>query len=316
MKLITAFLRLIRSVNLLFIALTQVLFQYCIVIPIINKAGLNTKLDSTLFVLLVIASVCIAAAGYIINDYFDLNIDRINKPQKLVVEKLIRRRWAILWHLVLSAVGVSLSFYIGWKINHSLLLGISNFICVILLWVYSTTFKKQLLTGNIIISLLTGWVVVVLYLAELELMFITAEQPVLIKAINQIFKLAALYGGFAFIISLIREVVKDIEDMPGDQKYGCRTMPIVWGVNVSKIFAATWLVVLLAVILLLQIYVFPYEWWWSIAYAFLLILVPLFLIFKKLIRANTIEDYSKLSTWIKFVMLTGILSMIFFKFYL
>lgn len=316
MKLITAFLRLIRSVNLLFIALTQVLFQYCIVIPIIEKAGLNTKLDTTLFILLVVASVLIAAAGYIINDYFDLNIDRINKPQKLVVEKLIRRRWAIFWHLAFSSIGVALSFYIGWKINHSLFLGFSNFICVLLLWVYSTNFKKQLLTGNIIISLLTGWVVVVLYLAELELMLITAEQPVLIKAINQIFKLAALYGGFAFIISMIREVVKDIEDMPGDQKYGCKTMPIVWGVNASKIFAATWLVVLIAVILLLQIYVFPYDWWWSIVYALLLILLPLALIFRKLIEAKTTADYAALSTWIKFVMLTGILSMIFFKFYL
>lgn len=316
MKLITAFLRLIRTVNLLFIVLTQFLFQYCIVIPILQKAGLSTKLDVTLFWLLVLASVFIAAAGYIINDYFDLNIDRINKPEKLVIEKHIKRRWAIAWHMMLSATGVALSFYIGWKINHTILLGFSNLACVILLWVYSTTFKKQLLTGNIIISLLTGWVVLVLFVAELELLFITANDPALIKAISQIYKLAALYGGFAFIISLIREVIKDIEDMPGDQKYGCRTMPIVWGVNVSKIFAATWLVVLIAVILLLQLYVFPYEWWWSIIYAVLFILIPLVIIFRKLTRAQGIDDYRSLSKWVKVVMMTGILSMIFFKIYL
>ncbi len=316
MKLIAAFLRLIRSVNLLFIVLTQCLFQYCIVIPIINKAGLNTKLDNTLFVLLVLASVFIAAAGYIINDYFDLNIDRINKPEKLVIEKLIKRRWAIVWHLVLSTAGVLLSFYIGWKINHTIFLGFSNLACVILLWVYSTTFKKQLLTGNIIISLLTGWVVLVLFVAELELLFITANDPALIKAISQIYKLAALYGGFAFIISLVREVVKDIEDMPGDQKYGCRTMPIVWGVTVSKIFTAIWLVVLMAVIILLQLYVFPYEWWWSIVYAIIFILIPLVMVFRKLLSAQTSADYGSLSKWIKLVMMTGILSMIFFKFYL
>jgi 4-hydroxybenzoate polyprenyltransferase len=98
MKLIVAFFRLVRSVNLLFIALTQFLFQYCIIVPQLSKQGVAPQLNHVHFLLLVVASVCIAAAGYIINDYFDLNIDRINKPGKMIVEKIIKRRWAIVWH--------------------------------------------------------------------------------------------------------------------------------------------------------------------------------------------------------------------------
>jgi 4-hydroxybenzoate polyprenyltransferase len=261
------------------------------------------------------ASLCIAAAGYIINDYFDLNIDRINKPDKLVVEKLIKRRWAILWHLGLSGIGILLSFYVGWKNNYNLLLGFGNVLCVALLWVYSTTFKKKLLSGNIIISLLTGWVVLVLYVAEMDRFFYTANNPTLSNAISKIFKLSFLYGGFAFIISLIREVIKDIEDMPGDAKYGGRTMPIVWGVNVSKTFIATWLIVLIGALVVLLIYVLPNRWWESIAYVVFLILVPLLYIFLKLFKAQRKEQFHQLSSWVKFVMLTGILSMIFFRIY-
>ena len=109
MKQILAFFKLIRTLNLLFIAITQYLFQYFIVIPLFNDYGLALPLSGRYFWLLLCSSVLIAAAGYIINDYFDLNIDRVNKPEKLVVEKYIRRRWAIIWHLVLSFLGVLLT---------------------------------------------------------------------------------------------------------------------------------------------------------------------------------------------------------------
>ncbi len=315
MKLIVAFLKLIRSLNLLFIALTQFLFQYCVITPSLKKIGLSSNLNEQLFILLMLSSVFIAAAGYIINDYFDLDIDRINKPDKLVVERIIKRRWAIFWHLFLSGIGVLISFYVGWKNNHNLILGFANLCCVLLLWVYSTTFKKKLLTGNIIISILTGWVVLVLYVAEFDRFLLSGTEPGLKAATGKIFKLAVLYSGFAFIISLIREVIKDIEDMPGDMKYNCRTMPIVWGINASKVFIATWLVVLMAALVILQVYVVPYKWWWSIAYSVVLIISPLMVVFRKLFDAKKIADYHSLSGWVKLIMMTGILSMIFFYFY-
>jgi len=125
-----------------------------------------------------------------------------------------------------------------------------------------------------------------------------------------------LYASFAFIISLIREVIKDMEDMEGDRKYGCRTMPILWGVNASKVFVAVWIVVLIAMVAVVQFYVLPFGWWHSAVYCILFIIAPLIWIFQKLFRAQSADDFHKLSSMVKLVMLTGIMSMIFFKIYL
>jgi 4-hydroxybenzoate polyprenyltransferase len=148
-------------VNLLFIAITQLLFQYCIVGPIFRHAGVTPVLTTPVFITLIAASVLIAAAGYIINDYFDLNIDLVNKPDKLVVEKIIKRRWAIVWHLVLSGLGILCSVYVAWKTRCWWLIP-ANAGCVGALWFYSTIFKKKLLSGNVIISLLTAWTIMVI----------------------------------------------------------------------------------------------------------------------------------------------------------
>jgi len=314
MKLLVAFLRLIRLLNLLFIAMTQVLFRYAIVQPIQEEAGIISILSDAQFILLVISSVLIAAAGYIINDYFDLNIDTINKPDKLVVEKHIKRRWAILWHMGLSMLGIAISAYLSWK-TKTWWLVFANTGCVIALWFYSTTFKKRMLSGNLIISLLTAWVVLVIGFIEYS---VTHQNGDAIDAYDRskLMRLTFLYGGFAFIISVIREVVKDMEDLPGDERYGCRTMPIVWGINASKVFAATWLVVLIATLVVVQVYVLPFQWWWPALYCTLLIIVPLLVILRKLYKAATQKEFHTISNWLKFVMLTGILSMIFFKLYL
>jgi 4-hydroxybenzoate polyprenyltransferase len=269
-------------------------------------------LQPQLFWLLCASSLFIAAAGYIINDYFDLNIDQVNKPDKLVVDTIIKRRWAILWHWGMSFIGVIISFYVSWKLDNWII-GIANAGCVFLLMLYSSTFKKKLLIGNFIISILTAWVILVLFVAEWDLNR-TLVGTIQI-AMGRLFKLAVVYSGFAFIISLVREVVKDIEDMEGDARYNCRTLPIVWGVNVAKMFSAVWLVVLLAAIIILQFYVLQFHWWWSIAYSFILIILPLIWIVMKLYRASSKAQFHQLSNLIKLVMLTGTLSMLFFKLY-
>jgi 4-hydroxybenzoate polyprenyltransferase len=113
----------------------------------------------------VAASVVIAAAGYIINDYFDINIDQINKPTGNVVDKIVSRRWAMAWHFVLSGVGILLSAWVAWRTGFWYIL-IGNFFCVLLLFGYSVSLKRKLLSGNILISLLTAWVILVIGLSE------------------------------------------------------------------------------------------------------------------------------------------------------
>lgn len=313
MKLAAAFFRLIRFPNLFFIAITQLLFYFCIILPTYHKWEVAEPLGVVNLLLLIAASILIAAGGYIINDYFDQNIDRVNKPDRLVVGSIIRRRWAILWHLGFSLAGVLLSLVVSRELRNPFPV-FFNFVTVVLLWFYSTTFKKQLLVGNIIISLLTGWVVLVLYVA-LNPIGLTRPGESEVKVLTRIYKFAVLYGGFAFIISLIREVVKDIEDMEGDARYGCRTMPIVWGVPVSKMFVTIWLIVLIASLVILQVYALQLSWWFSVLYSFIFIIVPLGRILQQLVPATTSPQFREISLMIKLVMLTGILSMLFIKWY-
>ena len=307
MRLIAAFLKLVRLPNLLFMALTQVLFQFCIYRPLYKEAV--PAGDLTQFILLVFASLFIAAGGYVINDYFDINIDEVNKPKRMVVDKVIHRRWAIAWHFMLSGAGIILTVLALPFLQKWYLIRV-NAVCVVLLWFYSTTFKKSLLTGNIVISLLTAWTILIIFFSKVDL------TDAFDSTHHRFFRLAILYAGFAFIISLVREAIKDMEDMPGDMKYGCRTMPIVWGLNATKVYSAVWMTVLIAVLVILQVYVLQFNWWLAVAYSVPAIILPLLIILLKLKKSRTTEDFHQLSMLTKMVMLAGILSMIFFYYYL
>jgi 4-hydroxybenzoate polyprenyltransferase len=310
MRLIAAFLKMIRLRNLLFIALTQLLFQFCIYYPLYE--GNIPADDNWRFTLLVFASLLIAAAGYIINDYFDINIDEVNKPERMVVDKVINRRWAIAWHFILSITGILLTM-LALPVFEKWYLVLGNIFCVVMLWFYSTTFKRKLLIGNVAISILTAWTILLIFFSKVSVSdaFGAAHpgQP-------KLFRFAFLYAGFAFIISLIREAVKDIEDMPGDARYGCRTMPIVWGANAARVYIAVWMIILISMLVIVQVYVLQFQWWWAVVYCILMIIVPLLYIFLKLFKASSVQEYHKLSSWTKLVMFTGILSMVFFYFYL
>jgi len=309
MKLLSAFFKLIRWPNLFFIVLTQCLFYFCVFRSIVLEPSYYSS-DYFLFYLLSAASVFIAAAGYIINDYFDLQMDAINKPEKVVVDKIVKRRWAILWHWILSGLGIVLSVYISYKTGKWVIAG-ANIICVFLLWFYSTTFKKKILSGNIIIAALTAWVIVVIYFFCGASIDVFDKQHIFFDA-KKFFKYTVLYAGFAFIVSLIREVIKDLEDMKGDALYNGNTMPVVWGVPTSKVFTAVWLVVCIASLIIVQLYALQLGWWAIPVYTTLFVILPLALILKRLYKAVSPADYHQLSTGMKLVMLAGILSMLFF----
>ena len=128
------------------------------------------------------------------------------------------------------------------------------------------------------------------------------------------FKLMILYAAFAFVLTIIREALKDIEDMEGDAKFGCRTLPIVWGLKATKVYLAVWLVVVIAVLTIIQFYVVPFGWWLSIVYCIVFIIAPLVLVLYKLNNSYTSHDFNLLSNWVKLAMLAGVLSMVFFYF--
>ena len=304
MNLVPAFFRLIRWPNLAFILLTQVLFYSCVYMPLYGAH------DYRKLIWLVFASVCIAAAGYIINDYFDLNIDQINKPGKNVFVKTLHRRWAILWHFIFSLCGVIAT---GAALGlHKWYLVLANLFCVGLLWFYSTSFKRNAIIGNFVISLLTAWTVLILFFAYTEPgEALTASNSTSVK----FFRISFLYAGFAFVISLIREAIKDMQDIEGDEKYGCKTLPIIAGIRTTKIYTTVWIVVLTAALLVLQLYILQFGWWPAVIYSTILVIIPLFYVLHRLSKAKASKDFAYLSRLTKWIMLTGILSMVFFKIY-
>ena len=312
---IFGFFRLIRSLNLFFIFLTQLLFYYFIIVPqhdILSSS--HARLNDHNFFMLALASIFIAAAGYIINDYFDINIDRVNKPQRLVLDNIISRRWAMFFHFLFSLIGLALTALVSRHLNNWVLF-LLNLTSVIVLWFYSTIFKRKLLVGNVIISVLSSWVVMVLYLCEMQLDFngalVQSNQPML-----KIYQLAVVYAGFAFIVSLVREIVKDMEDIEGDRKYFCKTMPIVLGILPTKLFVSLWMVVLAAMLFFLMGYAFLKGYFIMSAYVLFFLIAPLVSMFLMLNNASQPRDFKKLSSRIKLFMLLGILSMIVYYYHL
>ena len=308
MRLIAAFLKLVRLPNLFFIALSQGLFQFCIYRPMYD--GHIPANDNLHFIFLSFASLLIAAAGYIINDYFDINIDEVNKPGRMVVDKVISRRWAIAWHFLLNSAGLLLTI-LALPFLQKWYLILANMLCMALLWFYSTSFKKKLLIGNIVISLLTAWTILIIFFSKVNLGDAIGAGT---TDYHRFFRFAVLYAGFAFIISLIREAIKDMEDMPGDAKYGCRTMPIVWGVNATKVYTAVWLVVLISMVVIVMIYMLQFRWWLPVSYCIATIIFPLSIVLIKLRNSSMPKNFHQLSSITKLVMFTGILSILFFYF--
>jgi 4-hydroxybenzoate polyprenyltransferase len=236
------------------------------------------------FFLLVTSTCIIAAAGYIINDYYDIKIDLVNKPERVVIGQGITRRYAILLHTLLSFTGVAIGFYLDWKI------GVINFISAFLLWWYSNDLKRQPFIGNLVVGLLTG-----LSIAIVDALYQTGNLLIFI------------YATFAFFITLIREVIKDIEDLKGDNTFGCRTIPIIWGIRKTKIFI--YIMILLFSMMVIGISVFYTKL--PLLYFLFFFFLPLLWLVYTLYNADTKKDFAWLSTFCKMIMLLGVFSMAF-----
>ncbi len=249
-----AFLKLVRIENLIMIALTQFLLRYFVIQKSLNQNNIELSLHPSLFYLIILSTILIAAAGYIINDYFDVKTDTINHPLTVVVDKVIKRRWAIFFHISFTIIGLFIGSYAALKTGY-LRLAFFHFTASVLLWFYSTHFKKQLLIGNIVVSILTASVAFMPLVYEMGLMekinpgFIINHRYEIFSAL----KIITLFSVFAFLTSLAREIIKDIEDYHGDKATGGLTMPIVWGIRSTKL-VAFFLLIITSILLLFSVY--------------------------------------------------------------
>jgi 4-hydroxybenzoate polyprenyltransferase len=270
----SALLRLTRFWNLAVIGLAQY-FTACF---LISRESFH---DWRLF-LLSSSTILIAAAGYIINDYYDIKIDLINKPDRVVIGKNIPRRYAILFHTVLSVSGVGLGFLVGWRI------AVINFLSAFVLWGYSNSLKRQPFIGNFTVALLTG---------------LSVEMINVLYYVNE--PLVTIYAVFAFFMTLIREIIKDIEDLKGDNTFGCKTLPIIWGVRKTKVLIYGLLITFCSSVIVFNRFYVGLPMYYLLVFLFL----PLGWLWVTLVRSDTIRDFHRLSIFCKMIMLLGILSM-------
>ncbi len=306
-----AYLKLFRFRNLLMIILIQYLIRYCIFIPAFEANHVSPFLNDEFFFLLVISCVLISAAGYAINDYFDMRIDRINKPDKIILGKKISRRHAIFFHTFFNILGLLLAIFVAIKV-HLLRLTAIHIVAITLLWFYAIYYKRRFLTGNIIVALLTALMILTVWLFEFWPRAIFANDTFDFSYIKII---VLVYAGFAFLTTLIREVIKDIQDIEGDEKVGCKTMPVVWGIEKAKYFVVFLIMILIVSIIFLQ------DMFWKdnkiifLLYSFLFIQIPYILVIFFIIKAKTKKHFGFLNLFTKLIMLFGVLSLLllFFK---
>jgi 4-hydroxybenzoate polyprenyltransferase len=308
------FLDLIRWRNLMMVILTMVLMRYAIIAPIIGKLSvvLNSGKEAYMqlqlplfdFVLLVLATVLITAGGYVINDYFDIKADLINRG-KVIVGTRIPRRKAIMWHSILNVTGVIAGFYISWKAGYTMM-GALFLIVSGLLYFYSASYKRQFLIGNIIVALLTAMVPMLVALYEWPALYrFYARNAVTPPDIDFILYWVGAFAIFAFLTTLAREIIKDIEDFEGDHEYGRNTVPVVAGIVPAKIISISIVTVVIALIYI--VWHFYVNDRITLIYTSLTIVVPLIYVIFQVSLGKSREDLHSASRFMKIAMLSGIL---------
>ncbi|TCK64856.1 4-hydroxybenzoate polyprenyltransferase [Winogradskyella wandonensis] len=304
------FLKLIRWKNLLLLILAQTLIKYALLEPLKLEYGFDTALTNLGFALLVIATVSIAAGGYIINDIEDVEADKVNKPNHVIIGKHISEKFATYLFIALNFIGVIAGFFLSNAIDKP-----SFFVLFILvssvLYLYATYLKKIIVIGNVIIAALVSFSLLIVGVFDLiPVVSIT-------NASSQYFFLDLIkdYALFAFMLNFLRELIKDIEDIDGDYKIGVNSIPIVFGRQ-----CATKLVFGLSLIPLVLIIIYLtknlYQQTLALIYVLVFIIAPMIYSSIKIYNAEHKTDYKHVSSILKLVMLFGVLSLLLFQFIL
>jgi 4-hydroxybenzoate polyprenyltransferase len=277
---ITGSARLVRMTNLVIVVVTQYFTRILLIGPRDEWRSIIANAD---MFFLSLSTVCIAAAGYIINDYFDIKIDIVNKPERVVVGRYLKRRWAMGAHQILNVLGAVLGLVVSPYIF------VINVFSITLLWFYSERYKRLPFIGNFIVSLLTGF----------SLLILTVHFPA-----NR--HLVFIYAVFSFFISLVREIVKDMEDIKGDEAHGCRTLPIIWGTRQTKNFLYVILLMFVTTLFVMARALDNNV----LIILFFLLLIPIALLTASLARADTRRDFKRISSLCKIIMLLGLITMV------
>ncbi|OUR90969.1 prenyltransferase [Flavobacteriales bacterium 34_180_T64] len=284
------------------IAIVQLLLKYALFEPF----NVSITLNRFGFGLLIAATLCIAAAGNIINDIFDIETDAINKPEKVIIGKLVSEKMAYNLFISLNVIGVAIGFYLSHLVDKSGFFALFVIISA-LLYVYASYLKQMLLVGNLVISMLVALSIIIVGLFELIPAITQENQDTQLT----FFKILLDYAIFAFIINLVREVAKDLEDVDGDHKAGMNTLPIAIGrERASKILSAISLLPIIAVIYFMMTYLYTHQI--ALGYFLLFIIAPLIYVSIKSFSAKLKSEFHHISNVLKLIMLFGMLSLLLY----
>lgn len=308
MKKVVAFFKLIRVSNLAIIALSLSFFYYLILVPA-HKYKLFTTLLPFIhvdFVLFVLSVVFIAAAGNILNDYYDFALDKEFKPERPLPQGIFSLDAAMYLHAAFAFAGIGLGFYLGYQAGN-FKVGYIYVICTLLLYIYSAYLKKIPLAGNVVVSALTGFVFLLLMLFE-----VTFLNTISFEGANYVLDMllwqVKFYGGFAFLTNLAREIVKDIEDAEGDEQHGINTLPVQFGITTAKVTVVIVLVALLAGLGFFMRGFLEAKAIKEFAYLTISVVIPVIAAIIMVFMAKEQKQYSRISMLLKVIMLMGILS--------
>ncbi|WP_373058725.1 geranylgeranylglycerol-phosphate geranylgeranyltransferase [Zunongwangia sp. H14] len=300
------YLRLIRYKNLLFIAATQFLIKY----GLFEAFGAAITLNFFGCFLLALATVCLAAGGYIINDVHDVETDLINRGEKTIIGAGVSEKTGYTLFMILNVVGVGIGFYLSNIVGWPAFSGLWIFASAIL-YFYATYLKRMALIGNIIVSCTIAGVVIIVGLYDVLPAINNQNQPLQLL----LFSILTDYAIFAFLINLLREMVKDQEDIKGDYNAGMQTLPILLGTSrTNKVIFTVALVPLVAIFY----YTYTYLFQNTIAtiYALVLIFAPLLFVMIKIWDAEKKKRYTRLSFILKMILFFGLISVGLYKYIL
>lgn len=284
------FLNLIRFENILIIAFTQSFAYYFLS----NNISLVDILNQQL-IFLIVATILVASAAYIINDYFDLKLDKINKASAVIVGNGISSRMALFAYWIINIAALCFAYLISFRVF------LMVFICQLFLWFYSQYFKKMFLIGNIVVSFMASASILILFVFD-----------------SNVSKIGLIvYAIFSFVTTLIREIIKDTEDIRGDEKFDCCTLPIVLGIQKTKniliALQVFFIIIVAGFLLLTNSLIHSQNVFYCCLYVILFVQFPNLIMLYLIYKSDAKKDFTRLSFISKFSMLFGIISMVFWK---
>lgn len=294
------FLKLIRYQNLLLLAFMQLILRF----GFLKHQAIYLFLNDWQYILLILSTILIAGAGYIINDIMDLETDADNKPERVIIGKSISEAMGYNLYFVMNVTGVGIGFYLSNLIQKPTFAGIF-IIIVTLLYLYATTFKRMLLVGNAIVALILA--VSILIVGVYDLLPLTFETNQ--KEMGVYFSLLMDYAVFAFILNFIREIVKDLEDVDGDYNQGMNTLPIALGVSrTAKIVFGLGAIATVILLWYINEYLMNNQLYYAVICCLLFVVAPMIFFVVRIWNAQHKKEFHMLSTVLKWVIFFGILS--------